>query len=389
MDDVRKKPVVFVSSTCYDLKQVREDLKDFFEGNYGFETMLSEFDSFPVSPCAGTFENCLNNVDQCADIFVLIVGMRYGYVTESGKSITNLEYLHAKAKGIPIFVFINKELDQNWRVWKNNPAGDFSRIVEDPKIFEFVSVLREGSQQWIYTFDSARDIKMALKNQLILVFSDGLKLHQIVTNHKLPILNGDVSADAARMIIEQPFAWEYKFLAYTLKYEFVKIQKNRWDFKSGVFEGHTLSLEDPSTLLGHICDKLKEILKVMQIFTVILNETIKEAIGEPNVPSDLELMIYASKQCASIYKRLIDWALYFKSLHVDDRFSYLLQLLYELPISSLNKIDAFVDEVYREITSLPDVDDHLPRQLSLQCRLDGGNTDAINAEIERLANLLT
>ena len=83
--DKRKRPVVFVSSTCYDLKQVREDIKDFFENNYGFETMLSEFNSFPIEPCEGTFENCLNNVDQYADIFVLIIGSRYGYVTEKVK----------------------------------------------------------------------------------------------------------------------------------------------------------------------------------------------------------------------------------------------------------------------------------------------------------------
>ena len=75
MNTIRHTPVIFVSSTCYDLKQVREDLKEFFECNYGFQAMLSEFDSFPIEPCIGTFENCLNNVDKSADIFVLGMGM--------------------------------------------------------------------------------------------------------------------------------------------------------------------------------------------------------------------------------------------------------------------------------------------------------------------------
>ena len=104
----RRTPTVFVSSTCYDLKQIREDIREFFTSNYSFEVLLSEFDSFPVDPCIGTFENCLNNVDNSADVFILIVGTRYGYVTDQGKSITNLEYLHAKAKGIPIYVFVSK-----------------------------------------------------------------------------------------------------------------------------------------------------------------------------------------------------------------------------------------------------------------------------------------
>lgn len=29
MDTSRKNPVVFISSTCYDLKQVRADMKEF------------------------------------------------------------------------------------------------------------------------------------------------------------------------------------------------------------------------------------------------------------------------------------------------------------------------------------------------------------------------
>lgn len=48
MERTRNIPTVFVSSTCYDLSQVREDLKDFFEDNYGFNALLSEFDSFQL-----------------------------------------------------------------------------------------------------------------------------------------------------------------------------------------------------------------------------------------------------------------------------------------------------------------------------------------------------
>ena len=126
MSTTKRKPVVFVSSTCYDLKQIRSDMKAFFENHYGFDAMLSEFDSFPIDPCVGSFENCLNNVDQCADLFVLIVGNRYGHILESGKSITNLEYLHAKAKGIPVYVFVSKQIINTLPIWRANKTGDFS-----------------------------------------------------------------------------------------------------------------------------------------------------------------------------------------------------------------------------------------------------------------------
>ena len=235
MDTSRHMPVVFVSSTCYDLKQIREDLKDFFENNYGFQTMLSEFDSFPIDPCIGTFENCLSNVDNVADIFVLIIGTRYGYVTDIGKSITNLEYLHAKAKGIPIFVFVDKQLHNNLRTWAANKTADFSGIVDNPKIFDFVSEIKNESQQWIYTYESVRDIKATMRHQLALIFSDGLTFKRMVNPQHWQMLKSDLSPDALRVLIEKPFAWEEKFFAHVLKWEFDKLQNNRWDFKYGLF----------------------------------------------------------------------------------------------------------------------------------------------------------
>src|SRR6476646_11478620 len=102
-------PSVFVSSTCYDLNQIRADLRVFLL-SLGVEPLLSEHTTFPVNPQVGTMANCVNAVKERADIFVLIVGSRYGTLDESGKSITNREYLEARAKGIPIYVFISNSI---------------------------------------------------------------------------------------------------------------------------------------------------------------------------------------------------------------------------------------------------------------------------------------
>ena len=387
MNTDRHTPVVFVSSTCYDLKQVREDLKDFFEANYGFQAMLSEFDSFPIDPCIGTFENCLNNVDKSADIFILIVGTRYGYVTESGKSITNLEYLHAKAKGIPVFVFVDKQLHSHLKIWEANKEGNFSAIVDNPQIFKFVSEIYNESKQWIYTYESVRDITTTMKHQLSLIFSDGLTYKKISHTLQPYVLDSDIPVEAKRVLIEKPYAWEYKFLAYVVKGEFDKLQKHRWNFKYGIFTTHIVDLNS-TELLDDISIKLNEIIKLNGILDTLLNRTLQDAIGLPGVPSDLEMMVYVSKQFALLYERVIAWALYFKALHTDDVFKQLLQLLYELPESMLARIDDFVDRMYMEITNLPDAEDNIKREIKLSCVLDEANTDAINEEMERLYKLL-
>lgn len=387
MEISRKKPVVFVSSTCYDLKQIRADMKEFLEGNYGFEAMLSEFDSFPIDPCVGTFENCLSNVDQCADVFVLIVGNRYGYVLESGKSVTNLEYLHAKAKGIPMYVFVSKQIYNTLPIWRSNKAGDFSAVVDNSKIFGFVADIYDECKQWIYTYDNVQDIKMTLKNQLGLIFSDGLHYKAITADARNSVLKYDLPSGAVRMVIEKPFVWEHKFLAYVLKDEFDKLQRRKWDLKYGIFDGKTYD-KNPQELIDDVSERLNEIGKLIDILSILINKTIHDAIGDPGVPSDLEMMIYTSKRLAATYERLVGWALYFKSLHADEVFANLLDLLYDLPKSALGSIDDFVENLFQQITSIPDVEDHVERNIQLNITLDNSNLDEINKEIIRLTTLL-
>ena len=116
-----RTPTVFISSTCYDLGHIRKDLKSFIEDDLGYDVMISEDSSFPIDPTKGTLDNCLNVVEKRADILVLIIGSRYGSLTDSGKSITNLEYIKAKDSGIPIYAFVNKSILDMLPVWKDNP----------------------------------------------------------------------------------------------------------------------------------------------------------------------------------------------------------------------------------------------------------------------------
>lgn len=141
-------------------------------------------------------------------------------------------------------------------------------------------------------------------------------------------------------------------------------------------------------LLDDISIKLNEIMKLNGILEKLLNSAIQDAIGLPGEPSDLEMMVYVSKQFALLYERVVAWSLYFKTLQTDQIFKNLLQLLYELPKSMLAQMDDFVDKMYMEITKLPDVEDDIKREIKLSCVLDEANTADINAEIERLYDLL-
>ena len=168
-----RKPALFVSSTCYDLKQVRTDLKSFAE-SLGLEPLLSEYDSFPVNPDLGTADNCLSVVNTKADLFLLIVGGRYGSTTADDKSVTNLEYLAARSKGIPVYAFVLRSILDTLPVWKDNRSGNFNAVADSPKLFEFVESLRDSGAAWVFPFDTAQSIFAVLRTQLAYLFMDAL-----------------------------------------------------------------------------------------------------------------------------------------------------------------------------------------------------------------------
>src|SRR5436853_3401046 len=95
------KPRIFVSSTYYDLKYIRASLELFVE-SLGFDAVLSEKGDIAYTSDRPLDESCYREVDN-ADVFILIIGGRYGSEISSGskkpkafferyESITKKEY---------------------------------------------------------------------------------------------------------------------------------------------------------------------------------------------------------------------------------------------------------------------------------------------------------
>ena len=188
------------------------------------------------------------------------------------------------------------------------------------------------------------------------------------------------------MVVEQPFAWEYKFFAYELKKEFEKLKTTRWNFNYGLFDVRPASYE-PMELLGEIGNKLNEIMQLTDFFNTLVNTTLKDALGEPGNPSDLEMLVYTTKKLASVYERILYWGLHFKALQADPIFDKLLTLMYELPTSFANQLDDFVSGIYTSITTLPTADPGTDITINLECKLDVANTPEVIAEMTRLTSI--
>lgn len=96
--------IVYLSSTLRDLKKEREAVAEWLGKNHQVKhSYVADDDTVTQS--------CLEDIDIC-DIYVLILGFRYGFVPPDdklpGPSITQLEFRRAGERGIPRIVLLSK-----------------------------------------------------------------------------------------------------------------------------------------------------------------------------------------------------------------------------------------------------------------------------------------
>lgn len=169
---------VFVSSTCYDLAQVRRDIEVYLD-EAGFEGLLSDNPTaFYTSPFDHTLDACLKAV-RSSDLIFLVVGGRYGHVPDGkGESITNLEYREALLSGLPVLTFVD---DQVWGAKREfDRLGKKSRFthgaVQDNRVFKFLDEVQSAPYgTWIFPFRTAQDIVRIARTQLSYLFSSNLR----------------------------------------------------------------------------------------------------------------------------------------------------------------------------------------------------------------------
>lgn len=185
MPTFRGRLKVFISSTCYDLLDLRFELRQFLEEN-GMSISLSEDkdSSFTVDPLKDSIESCLNNVTN-SDVIICIIDRRYGGLIkisdEEFKSATHLEIEKARELRIPIFFFIRslawqdfqqlRDDDQYSSKWvepysKKSTDKKLKKRGEDQKqrwfkLMKGVASLKKGEpfSNWCDEFKSSVDLK--------------------------------------------------------------------------------------------------------------------------------------------------------------------------------------------------------------------------------------
>lgn len=178
-------PRIFVSSTYYDLKHVRSSLENFIE-QLGFESILSEKGDIAYAPDIALDESCYREVCN-ADIFVLIVGGRYGaeksqstkkipkHFYDRYDSITKQEYKSAVEKNIPTYILIEKNVYADFETYLKNKSNETISYahVDSISIFYLIEeIFSQPRNNPMHHFDRYSEIEEWLKGQWAGLFKE-------------------------------------------------------------------------------------------------------------------------------------------------------------------------------------------------------------------------
>jgi len=193
---------IFISSTCFDLIDIRAELRVCLEA-LGFTPIMSdqldcEFGTFPDK---NSIETCLINLRSC-DTVIFILSQRYGgNLSKAGfgdYSATHLEYLEAKKTRKRIIFFVRDRLQADFDRFKKDNTVDLLWVEKkDQKIFEIIEdrikLTHSDIDNWKWTFRDVIEIKERIKREFETEVRQ-IRLNKLIESGNTPLLTVTATA---------------------------------------------------------------------------------------------------------------------------------------------------------------------------------------------------
>lgn len=179
-------PRVFISSTYYDMKQVRNNIGDFIK-SLGYEAVMHERSGVAYTQNDPLEEDCYHELVGC-DIIVSIIGNHFGTQSSDGNlSITMRELQTAIKAKKKIYVFISNDVFIENRTYRRNKDNENfqSAYTDDVKIHKYIAELMDTVRNHVITpFDTTDQIISVLKSQFAGLFQNLLAREASLTDAK-------------------------------------------------------------------------------------------------------------------------------------------------------------------------------------------------------------
>lgn len=189
------KPRVFISSTFYDLKQIRVDIDQFLK-SLGYESVRNEEGSIPYGKEEKLESYCYKEIPNC-DILISIIGGRFGSESKqeasidkklSKTSVSQEELKRAIELQKQVYIFIDKNVSAEYQTYLLNKdlQGVKYKFVDDPRIYTFIEEVKNlGVNNNIKDFETSEDITNYLREQFAGLFQRYIDEHRQIKEYSL------------------------------------------------------------------------------------------------------------------------------------------------------------------------------------------------------------
>jgi hypothetical protein len=342
MDQTR----VFVSSTFFDLAQVRDDLSRAIS-ELGHIPVMSELSSFAVIPSMNTIENCKRNVRDNTDLFILIIGGRRGSVdSTTAKSVTAVEYETAVQSGLDIFIFISETVLALLPIWEKNPDADFSHAIDSVEIFKFVKRIRDA-QRWTFPFQYASEISTTLKTQFSVFLKLLLEKKRGGRLDLVPEFKAE-SSIAKQLLFERPPLWEYLLAEELLRLRVKKIKAALADLERGFILRPHRTMQGPE-FARWIQAKWPEMEAATMLAVSAYREELLKAFGPPGQSGEPLEILEAVNRIHAGCSALIEWEADVLCIHPPDGLEPVRAVMLGSTRENLDEIASLPDQLSKLI----------------------------------------
>ena len=233
---------IFVSSTIYDLIDIRSEIYELLKASGLNPSMSDRGDSdFTQIPTSNSIDTCLVNL-RSSDYCIVILSQRYGASLSDALpqygdvSATHLEYNTAIEENLNVLFYVRDRLHSEFDLWRRHkmpndltglslvwtPLLGLNKKPNALPLFRFLAsrwiLNSQHSRNWIQTFTSSNDLKRLISNDLSIQFNKSNFRNSIIKGD-LPslILNYDVSGtDSAGFLVSLQLSNPSQYPAYSI-----------------------------------------------------------------------------------------------------------------------------------------------------------------------------
>ncbi|WP_321899720.1 DUF4062 domain-containing protein [Paraburkholderia heleia] len=161
------RPRVFISSTYYDFKTIRDDL-DKFVASMGYEPVRHEMGHISYGREDKPEMYAYREIEYC-DVLISVIGGRFGTAASASEySITQEELRKAHEGGKQVYIFVDRAVHAEYDFYRANKGVQGVKFmhVSDARIYSFleeVYALPNGNP--IFSFTTGSEIVSILREQ--------------------------------------------------------------------------------------------------------------------------------------------------------------------------------------------------------------------------------